>query len=530
MGSALCVSIGSNLKLHDSVFKSNNAYLSTVIVISYGESRYQLSTLYVRGCLFENNTSRTNTAIYLDELGKCEILDSKFRNNVATFSGGIVTFDASIQAIVKNCLFESNNAVKGGAIYMHPFNGSPSNVLIRDCVFSKNHASISGGAIYANAANLEIVNTNFNRNSASDNGGAIFTYNGATKIASSYFNGNSAQFGGAANLLSNSIAVSGSVFNNNAASKKGGGVYSKTIQVSSSNCRYINNRAPVAGTVYGAFKVTVKQTCKYFGGVKLSIKLSSPWKVSLAQKIKLKFTRGAKTYKTGWIKTSARGVLNLKVPVDLKCGKYSLTVSAQSGVCYINPITITVIKAPVKITAKKITAKYNSGKLFKIHVKNAKTKKGVNGAKVKLKVYMGKSHYTVTLKANQKGVVKYDTSNMYLGSHIIKMSAADKNIKLSKKAKSKIMITKGTCKVAAPKKIRKHTNLKVRILKKISKEPIKKTKFYVNVDYKTYKLKTDSKGVLKIKTKKLAKGKHELLIILNNDRYDINKKLSFKIR
>lgn len=527
MGSALCVGINSTLNIYDSVFKNNNAYLSTILLISYDDVRYKVSRLFVSGCLFENNTSRTNAAIYLDELGKGEILNSVFRNNVATDSGGIVTLDASIQATVKDCLFEANKAFKGGAIYIHPFNGNPSNVLIDNCKFYKNVATENGGAIYANLANLKIVDSDFKQNAASNKGGAIFAYKGVTNIISSNFNGNNARLGGAGYLLSDKIVAKNSAFDKNVASEKGGGIYSRTIKVSTSDCKYLNNRAPKFSNVCGIFEATVKQTCNYFGDVKISVKLSSPWKASLAQKVKLKFISKSKTYKTGWLKTSSKGALNLRVPLDLKCGKYSLEVKIDSGMCMHNPLTVNVIKAPVKLVSKKISAKYNSGKSFKVYVKNKKTKEGVSWARVKMKVYSGKSH-TLYFKADQNGLVKYDTSKLSLGKHLVKLSAGDKNIK-SKKAKSEIRISKGSCKVVSPKEIKKHSNLNVKILTIISKKPIKKTKFQVSVNFKKYNLKTDSNGVLKIKTSKLAKGKYHINIRLKNEVYDIDKRISCKI-
>ena len=68
------------------------------------------------------------------------------------------------------------------------------------------------------------------------------------------------------------------------------------------------------------------------------------------------------------------------------------------------------------------------------------------------------------------------------------------------------------------------------VLNKASKKPIKKTKFKVDVNGKVNKVKTNSKGVLKINTKKLSKGKHKILINLQNSKYKINKKVKIKVR
>ena len=47
---------------------------------------------------------------------------------------------------------------------------------------------------------------------------------------------------------------------------------------------------------------------------------------------------------------------------------------------------------------------------------------------------------------------------------------------------------------------------------------------------KTMKVKTNSKGVLKISTKGLAKKSYKCIISLKNDNYNVKNKFSFKIK
>ena len=54
---------------------------------------------------------------------------------------------------------------------------------------------------------------------------------------------------------------------------------------------------------------------------------------------------------------------------------------------------VTVKKASGKFTASKVTTYYKSGKLYKIKLTNTKTKKGMYGAKVNIKVYISKKKY-----------------------------------------------------------------------------------------------------------------------------------------
>jgi predicted outer membrane repeat protein len=527
MGSAVFMSIGSNLKLYDSIFNDNNAYLATVLVVSYTGTERKTSTLYVRGCLFENNTSRSMTAIYLDEFGIGEILDSVFRNNRATYSGGTICLDSSLSATVRNCLFESNHAIKGGALYIVPFDGNGSRASISDCNFSENVVSENGGAIYANSASAEIVNCNFLRNTASGKGGGIFTYGGSVRIADSQFINNRAKQGGGAYFLTDNTVIQNVAFNANTATEKYGGVYSKSLQVSVSNCQFKGNVAPAYPDIYGAFSANAVQTGSYYAEAELSIVLKSPW-WSPSQSIRLVFN-GTKSYKSQWISVSSNGVFKYDVPLDLKSGKYTLKIMSNSGKCYSNLLTFNILKAPLKVIVKKTSVRFNSGKILKIKAINSKTNKAVAFAKVKLRVYTNKAYKTFALSADGNGIIEFDTSKLSVGKHAVKVLAGDGNVEVSKNAKFAIKVSRGSCKVVYPKTIKRHSSLKVEILKTVSKKPISKTKFKVKINYRVYKLKTSSKGILKVPASKLPKGKYLVKIVLDNRKYNIHKRFNFRI-
>lgn len=518
MGSAICMGINSNLKLYDTVFKKNNAYLSTILVISYDDVKYKLSTLYVDNCSFENNTSKRSGVIYLDELGKGEILNSLFKNNQMIETSGTLILDASIYALVKNCIFESNNAIRGGAINVKKFNENVSNVFIMDCQFIKNYASVSGGAIYSNSGNINIENTTFIKNIAQKHGGAIYATNGSISITDCLFNKNIADYGGAISAKIDECHFENTVFIENSAFEKGGAVYSKIENVYADDCEYIRNTAARGSNVYGAFDAQIKTLSSYFGGVELEIKLSSPWKMPLLQKIKLKFT-GKKTYRTKWLKTDNKGFLKIKVPLNLQVGTYTVTITIENGFCY-SYKTMTVKKTSCKVYAKRLSATFKSGKPLKIHVKNKKTKKGVANAKITLKIGKGNPF---TLKSDRKGLVKYSTYKLSAGKHYVKIYSKDRNIKLSK-SKTVINIKRASAKVTYQKTGKKH-KLKVTVKNKASGKPIRKTKFDVKIDKgtksKSIKAKTNKNGEFHLK---LKKGKHKLVVKLKNRNYNIYKR------
>lgn len=528
MGSSIASSTGAYVNLQNTRFIDNHGYLTTILVVSYDDIDYKVSTLIVNNCLFENNTSNSSGVIYLDELGQGEIRNSIFRNNYVSTSGGTIVLDACHSAVVDNCSFESNHAVKGGAIQIKVFEYDyRSNVTIINSNFTKNRASEHGGAVYSKYGLTKIYNCIFEDNQC-DRGGAIYAKFATLTISDCDFIRNSAQYGGALCLRTDNNYIDDSIFKNNIASEKGGAVYSKMERVSSSNCQYIGNQAPKGNNVYGVFYAEVTKISSTFGDVQLKIRITSPWKMPLSQKIKLTF-KGSKTYKTDWLKTDSNGYVYYNVPMNLDVGKYSLTISMESGVCYANP-TINVVKAPAKLVIKKCTTRYKSDKSFKFYVKNAKTGKAIRNAKLNLKVYTGKNYYVYKVKSDSNGLVKFDTSKLSVGKHKIEVTSQNKNIKLSK-TKSSITIKKAKAKIIADKKVKRNSKLKVAVKNKASGKAISKTKFKVKISHgKTLNVKTNSKGIFKISTKKLTKKSYKCTISLKNENYNIKNKFSFKIK
>ena len=69
---------------------------------------------------------------------------------------------------VRNCLFDSNTAINGGAIY-----GLNSTMNVSNSTFYRNEATAAGGAIYNEDGILHVDNTTFAKNSAPSGGGIV---------------------------------------------------------------------------------------------------------------------------------------------------------------------------------------------------------------------------------------------------------------------------------------------------------------------------------------------------------------------
>lgn len=528
MGSAICTHLNSTLKLENTHFEKNNAYLSTILVISYDAVSYELSTLTIRNCSFENNTSRRSGIIYLDEYGKGEIHDSIFRCNNITETSGTVILESSIYALVKNCLFEANTAIRGGAINLKLFNETGSNVTVVNCTFTGNFANVTGGAIYSNHGNLTVINSTFNDNEALLNGGGIYTNEGILNVYNCSFKSNNASYGGAISTSALSVAVADSSFIDNDATVKGGAIYSKTENVTSYNLTFENNTSPKGKDIYGAFKAYITILRNYFNDVELEIRLDCLWNLSPSQKVKLKLS-GAKSYTTGWIETDLNGFTDLKIPSNLNVGTYDIELSVDEGFNYPNVQTLKLISAPCKLTVKKMTTSFRTGKLFKFYVINTKTNKKVAGAKLKFKVYTGKKYKTYTLTSDKNGLVKFNTGKLDAGKHTVKVTSANSNIKLSQVTTS-ITVKKASAKLSYAKKVKKGKKIKITVKNKNNNKVIKNSKFFIKVKGKSFYAKTNSKGLLKIATKGLKKGKCKITIIRKSTNYNINRKITVRIR
>ena len=189
---------------------------------------------------------------------------------LSQFVGGAIYNDGSgsgqfCSPTIRNCAFQRNSAVGGGAIYNHGTLSGLSSPVVSNCTFQSNSASF-GGAICNDGSSVGssspvVINCAFQLNSASTSGGAIWN-NGFSGLSSPVltncsFQANSAGFGGA---VFNNGAFSGSnrseftncSFQANSASN-GGAIYNSGPEGSSSpvltNCAFQTNSAGFGGAI-----------------------------------------------------------------------------------------------------------------------------------------------------------------------------------------------------------------------------------------------------------------------------------------
>ena len=165
---------------------SNNTILS-------GDHKYQIL----------NYKASKNTTLTLENL---IFIDG---NNTNTNGNGGAVYSSS-NLIVKDCNFTKNSAVDGGGFY------SEKNVIIKNSIFSNNISNIdyaSGGGFFA-YHNTNVMNSIFNNNQSANGGG--FSSWGDTNVTNSTFINNSARGGGGFEAYGNTTVIN-SIFINNSA-------------------------------------------------------------------------------------------------------------------------------------------------------------------------------------------------------------------------------------------------------------------------------------------------------------------------
>ena len=241
--------------------------------------------------------------------------------------------------------------------------------------------------------------------------------------------------------------------------------------------------------------------------------------------------------KTYLFLTNSKGQISYSA--SLPVGKHTVTIATADKRYSATTVTktIKVKKASGKITAKKVTTYYKTEKYFTVKLTNTKNKKPIYDAKVNIKIYISKNrYYNYNGKTGMNGKLKLLLSSLKPGKYKVVVSCADSKNYSAKKVTTKIVIKKAPArfiskKVTAKKGAKNY--FKVTVKNKKTKKVIKgvkvKIKVYTGKKSKTYKVKTNKKGIAKLSTAKLKVGKHKVVITSAN-KYVIAKKAKSSIK
>jgi hypothetical protein len=262
--------------------------------------------------------------------------------------------------------------------------------------------------------------------------------------------------------------------------------------------------------------MSLSQDSAYYKDTKLTVKLTNlkTQKPASGVNITLKFSNG----KTAKLTTNSKGKATYDVPFNP--GTYSVTAATSSKYVKKNKATLkfTIGKTYLKIAANGFSTTYDSGKLLNIKVTNYFTKNAVKNLKLNLKVFTGKKYKTVTLTTNSNGAAKYDASQLSPGTHKIIIKSADKYTDNYEKTAT-VKVSKAKLSIQAPQITTNSNaakNFKITVKNQETKNAMKNVnvavKVYTGKSYKTYNLKTNSKGQASISTEGLSTSTHNVVI------------------
>ena len=485
-------------------------------------------------CTFENNKNMAIKCIGNQKSDSVNIKNCNFKNN------HMVLDSKGMNLNIENSAFNSNKATNWDETVFNisDTKSNPSKVSITNSSFVSNTGEYQ--VFYfelANSASSNIINNcQFNKNKANEYG-VIYLNRGTLTIRNSVFGNNTrAIFSQTFNdhYPNNKLTIQNSVFDGN---KKFALDNEANCQIDS--CTFKNNN----GLIDNHAALTIKNS-KFLnnnGAI-------NHYSYNVTSIINSTFTNSSNFLTSVY---STEGILKIK-DSTFKCnseaavisyGKLSITKNGKTK-SYKKYVTLTNGLNPfslsVKYTVKKLTTSYKSGKTLKVKAIFEKSKNKCSNMKLIMKVFKGNHYVTMfSANANSKGIAYFDISRLKVGSYKAKINGRYyKTCDLSfKQCNTSIKIKKAKTIVKAPKVsagFKKSKYFKVTVKNKLSKKAVTgikvKIKVYTGKKYKTYTVKTKKRGIAKLNTKKLKRGKHKVVISSGNDNYIISKKSKITIR
>ena len=466
-------------------------------------STYQKITL--KNIIFRNCKS-----IALDSGSDLTIQNCVFENN-----GGAIEISAleKVTISIKDTTFEANSALNYAAIDLYM--PKQSTATISNCIFNNNKADNEAGAIYIRGNEVftvNILNSTFNSNSASRYS-AIYAYGGTGNIKNNVFINNK----GSDDLDSIGTIYTEYVLDNNT-------VKSSTNVNENLKLEFLNDP-----TFYG-------EVCQ--------VKFTKDGKPLSNKKILLLAHKRSST--SDYVKfsfvTDSNGIgkfafASPDIYMDVGTWDFQFIADSGSSKLVISNNNLNVKKLSANLIMKDLTTNYASGKTYSVKLVNKDNNKVA--AKIRLYVTIYKNglylkNYKITTDLN--GMANVKISDLGVGNYKIEITSYEDSDVMNRFEKSaKLKINKAPTKVKAPKvknKFKKSKYFKVTV--KAYNKPVNKIKVKVKVytgkKSKTYKIKTNKKGVAKLNTKKLAKGKHKVVISSGNGNYKISAKSKITIK
>ena len=488
--------------------ESKNHFTDLYQLISAGDDIISLNGDYVFDLSYDYeylngmNINRSMTII-----GNGFTIDGSGQARIFTITPGVEV------AFKKINFINAKTSSMGGAIY--------GDAIVRDCTFINNSAKL-GGAIYGNS---HVYDSTFLNNSAMGIGlfhgyggamnrgyaqGCTFKYNTANHCGAFYngtayncmFIANSAPGGGGAFRIGNATQCT---FIDNYAGIYGGAVRESIVR----NCIFINNTAgDRGGAIYG-FEA---YDCTFIGNSASNGGAAYDTKIYNSRFDRNHATEGGAAYDVTAVRCEftnnyASNNGGAMYAGEINSGIFKNNTAMANGS---NTYRTNIIIAPTKIASPSITTVYNGGKYLIATLKNDY---GDSLSGIKLTVILNGK--TLTPTTDKNGQVKISTAKLVPKAYDVTIRF-DGNAYFAKStATSKITVKKASVKLTAKKKTFK-AKAKVKkytvTLKDSKGKAIKKVKLTLKIKGKTYRAKTNRKGMATVGFKNLKVGKYEITV------------------
>ena len=273
--------------IYGGTFQNNTTYSAGGAVYFSNKRGREDDAILFDGVTFTGNEAqRTGSggALYLSD-SRIAIRNSIFTGNKTELNtGGAICASYTDNLAVKDTNFEGNiagnvrqNDARGGAILV-----TRGGVQLENDAFTKNEGS-TGGAISSHwdyGTQLAIKNCQFTENKATNSGGALYSYGSTVEVRDSDFTGNNAANGGAVCMSGRyniqpyyaTLTVhEGCTFTNNCVTGQGGAIYMENSSGVSytdtdGNLKYYHNVVQILGTEGNPVTFTGNKATSGHGG------------------------------------------------------------------------------------------------------------------------------------------------------------------------------------------------------------------------------------------------------------------------
>ena len=119
---------------------------------SVSDYSYSGAKVYATNCTFTKNNGKEGGAVYIIRQCYVELIDCVLNNNSATTNGGGIYVTGKSTLVIKNISAETNNAVKGGFLYLTT--GGTTVQIISGKALNNTAEEDSGSTIWTNSASV----------------------------------------------------------------------------------------------------------------------------------------------------------------------------------------------------------------------------------------------------------------------------------------------------------------------------------------------------------------------------------------